>query len=359
MGYSRQVRYSLLFILSLFLCVQILAQDSVFKVFLVGDAGEDAYTGETLKNLGKELAANPNSVVIFLGDNSYKSDLGGVIPYGFKGFDSSDLTQKKVRSQLDILEGYKGHVYFIPGNHDWWNITDYEKGKGKLKMEQSFIEANLAQNKSIANPGQTFLPRDGEPGPVWVDLNNNSIRIIFLDSYRLIIDEFKKKDTAETPSEKKFYATLDSVIADAFQHDKKVIVAAHHPVYAKGPNSGILKNPNLFGRIKASNSNFPSNHRMAERILGILTKYPGIYYASGHIHSLQYYLSPEKVHYIISGAGSKTAHVSEKEIPHLQPANSTDLALWNLKGFFEIEFGGETDKIFTYYDDGTKKRELQ
>ncbi|HMH34221.1 MAG TPA: hypothetical protein VK543_14385 [Puia sp.] len=96
----------------MFSSIPSIAQQQSFKVFLVGDAGEDATTGETLKNLGKQLLANPNSVVIFLGDNCYKSDLWGIIPYGFKGFDSSKLTRKKIMSQLDILTNYKGHVFF-------------------------------------------------------------------------------------------------------------------------------------------------------------------------------------------------------------------------------------------------------
>ncbi|HEX4851130.1 MAG TPA: metallophosphoesterase [Puia sp.] len=359
--YLRQVRkyINCFLILSLFFPASVLAQDSVFKIYLVGDAGEDAQTGETLKNLGKELSGNPNSAVIFLGDNCYKSDLWGIIPYGFKGFDSSKLTQEKVRSQLNILNDYKGYTYFVPGNHDWWNLTDYDKGKGKLKMEESFIESNLSQNKSIANPDQTFLPKNGEPGPDWVDLNNHTIRIIFIDSYRLIIDAFKKSEQLESAMEKKFYVALDSIIAEGVRHNEKVIVTAHHPVYAKGPNSSKLKSPNLFGRIKASNSSFPANNKMAAKIRGILIQYPGIYYACGHIHSLQYYYPPEKIHYIISGAGSKTSYVSEKEEPKLQPTNNTDFALWNIKGFFEIDFGGDGDKIFCYYDNGTKKCEIE
>ena len=88
-------------IILLFLVHQLHAQDnSVFKLFLVGDAGENQLTGATLDSLRNKLLDNPNSAVVFLGDNSYKKILW-VFP-GFKGFDSSQVTQKKVLSQLSI-----------------------------------------------------------------------------------------------------------------------------------------------------------------------------------------------------------------------------------------------------------------
>src|ERR1700733_10106805 len=186
------------------------AQNENFKVFLVGDAGEDKITGETLKNLHAQLIGNPNSAVIFLGDNAYKSILWGIIPFGFKGFDGTALSQKKVRSQLDILTQYKGYVYFVPGNHDWWNIKSIERGKRKLKLEEDFIEQDLNKNSTIANPAHNFLPTDGSPGPDFAELDNHSIRVIFIDTYRLIMEGFKKKGTEDTALANHFYHSLDS-----------------------------------------------------------------------------------------------------------------------------------------------------
>jgi hypothetical protein len=324
----------------------------------VGDAGEDAVTGKTLKNLQQELNNNPNSAVVFLGDNSYKSSIWGLVP-GFKGFDSSKLTQKKVRSQLDILTNYHGYAFFVPGNHDWWNLTKYGRAKNKLKMEESFIEANLQQNKSIANPGNTFLPKDSSPGPESVEVNNQKIRIIFIDTYRLIITAFKQKQEDDFPIEKTFYHDLDSVLKDATLKHQRIIVTAHHPLYAKGPNTHPLKKPNIFGRVKASNSNFPAGTRMARRIKNILKKYPGLYYASGHSHSLQYLVNDDKNIYIVSGAGSKTHYVSQDDIVKENLVNTEhEYMLWNIKGFFEIDFFDQTEKTFVFYDDGEKKVEL-
>src|SRR3978361_2353884 len=98
-----------------------------FKIFLVGDAGDHEESGETLINLRKELLYNPNSAVVFLGDNSYKSILWGLIPFGYKGFDSTRNTIEKINSQLALLDQYQGSAFFTPGNHDWWNRLTYER----------------------------------------------------------------------------------------------------------------------------------------------------------------------------------------------------------------------------------------
>lgn len=337
-----------------FLSVNSLYAQQSFKIFLIGDAGDHEEAGEALTNIQKELVKSPNSAVIFLGDNSYKNILWGIIPVGFKGFDSSHVTIEKVRSQLSMLDNYKGYAYFTPGNHDWWNRTTYEKGKRKLQMEESFIEENLKKNVNIANPDNTFLPRNGSYGPEFVDINQGNIRIIFLDTYRIIQTGIKKKEIPE--EEKTFYGRLDSVIREAYLMKKKIVVVAHHPVHVAGPYNRLLKHPYLFARIKASSPDFPSYRAMTSKINAILVKYPGIFYASGHAHTLQYFYTEDSIHYIISGAGSKERMLKEKDIEKYNNLLSpNEYLLWNSGGFFEIDFTGETTSTFLYYDNGSKK----
>ena len=199
---------------------------------------------------------------------------------------------------------------FYTGNHDWWNRTTYQKGRAKLAMEESFIEANLKLNTSIANPDKCFLPANGGYGPEYVELNHQTIRLIFFDSYRIIQTGIKKSKVPE--EEKSFYHRLDSLIHDGYVLKQKVLVISHHPVYLKGPYERKLKHPYLFARIKASNSSFPSYRTLIDSIQPILKRYPGIYYASGHVHALQYFHPADGIHYIISGAGSKKINLSEK-----------------------------------------------
>ena len=98
---------------------------------------------------------------------------------------------------------------------------------------------------------------------------------------------------------------------------------------------------------------------MVDKMKKILEQYPGTYYVCGHIHSLQYYYPSDSIHYIISGAGSKTNLVSEKDIKKMSSANGNEYNLWNEKGFFEIDFSGSRQRIFMYYADGTQKCEIQ
>ena len=110
-----------------------------------------------MKNLLDTISRYPNSATVFLGDNCYK---------GFrKGFDSSDVTIKRLGAQLIGLNTskYEGSVYFVPGNHDWWNVTNMKKGKRHLKMEQTFIETHLNKNQLIRNNEDPFMPKNGHP----------------------------------------------------------------------------------------------------------------------------------------------------------------------------------------------------
>jgi hypothetical protein len=331
-----------------------------FKIYLagdVGDAGDHMETGNVLEYLHTELLNNPNSAVIFLGDNSYKDVLWPIIPFGFKGFDSTANTIKKVRSQLDIVNQYRGSVYFTPGNHDWWNRTTYEKGKPKLVMEESYIEENLKQNTTIANRENVFLPKNGNYGPEYVELNEHTIRLVFIDTYRIIQTGIKKGKIPE--EEKSFYVKLDSIIKDGYLLKQKIIVIGHHPVYSMGPYNKVLKHPYLFARIKASNATFPSYQAMAVKINEILHRYPGIYYASGHIHALEYFQTEDSIHFIISGAGSKEKSLSNKEIARYDDSlKQNEYLKWNTGGFFEIEFNGQNAQTFLYYNNGSLKCSL-
>jgi hypothetical protein len=358
MIFSRPLRLTIYALWFFLLSLQLGFAQNSFKIFLVGDAGDHEESGETLINLRKELLANPNSAVVFLGDNSYKNILWGLIPFGYKGFDSSRSTMEKINSQLALLDHYNGSAFFIPGNHDWWNRLSYERGKPKLAMEEDFISKNLAKNSSIANPGNVFLPKNGGYGPDYVELNHQTIRLIFIDTYRIIMTGIKKNKIP--PEELSFYDRLDSIIRAGYMLKQKIVIVAHHPVYSIGPINKTLRHTYLIRRIKASYIQFPSYQMMASKIDTILHRYPGIYYVSGHLHALQYFYTKDHVHYIISGAGSKENKLSEKEIIHYgQGQSPDDYLIWNSGGFFELEFNPESTNTFLFYDNALLKCSLE
>jgi hypothetical protein len=221
-------------------------------------------------------------------------------------------------------------------------------------MEENFIEQNLAKNTSIQNPDNTFLPKNGTPGPASAELDNGKIRVLFIDTYWLILAGFKKTMPADSAVEKTFYHTLDSLMADATRKKQKILIVAHHPVYSVGFSKYYL----IPKRIAQSFTSFPAYRRMADRINAILKKYPGTYYASGHIHAMEYFHTDDNLHYIISGAGSKTYHVSKKQAAKTKPCSEKECILWNDKGFFELDFYKDSEKVIVYYNEGKKKCDL-
>jgi hypothetical protein len=98
---------------------------------------------------------------------------------------------------------------------------------------------------------------------------------------------------------------------------------------------------------------------MSDSINVVLHRYPGIYYASGHVHALQYFYTTDSIHYIISGAGSKENKLSRKEINKYDASLSPDeYLLWNTGGFFELEFTGNQVHTLLYFNNGLLKCSL-
>ena len=146
------------------------------SLFLIGDAGNSA-NGNTpspaLATLQKQLAAaNKNSHVIFLGDNIY--------PYGMppKSDDEDRVkAENRLDAQLKILEDYKGHPVFLPGNHDW--IRHGLKG---IRRQEKYIEKHL--NAGIEDEDDWknyFMPDNGCGGPELIEVNKN-LAFVIIDS---------------------------------------------------------------------------------------------------------------------------------------------------------------------------------
>jgi len=318
-----------------------------FKLYLIGDAGEGDTTGATLHDLHAKLLADSNSAVIFLGDNCYlKTFISSLFDLEVGGFNDSKTARQRVMGQMNILRGYKGSAYFVPGNHDWWNMINLKKGERLLKREQVFIEDTLKTFTSLKNHNTgTFLPSDGSPGPVSLDFNKGKTRIIFIDTYRLIIEEGRKRKSAAVFLNT-FYSNLQTQLKDATDKHEKIIVVAHHPIQAKGKHSGpLIFWERVIRRFGDNNPNYPPYNKMAVRLDSLLKEqhHPDIYYVSGHEHSLEY-LYNDSLHYIISGAGSKVDEVKAESCE-----NGFECLKFNEEGFFEIDFYGHKESVLMYH----------
>ncbi len=322
------------------------AETPTFRLFLIGDAGEGDTTGATLLDLKKKLADNPNSAVVFLGDNCYKKMFFGLISLEMKGYDGGKITRRRMMSQLNILRDYKGSAYFVPGNHDWWNMIHLKGGKKHLLKEQLFVEDTLRNFTSILNHNDgTFLPVNGTLGPISRDFNNGKTRLIFIDTYRLIIEEGAKRHR-DSLLINTFYKELKNQLTDASNKHEKIIVVGHHPIHSKGKHSlPLIFWERLNRRFADSNPNYPPYNRMAVHLDSLLKEHhhPDVYYVAGHEHSLEYFIT-DSLHYIVSGAGSKIDKVKMEDCK-----DGTQCLKWNQGGFFEIDFYGLYETVLMYH----------
>ena len=320
----------ILFSISILLFNSSFGQSSSFKLFLIGDTGEDICLESTMKNFLDTISLYPNSATVFLGDNCYKGLR--------KGFDSSKRTTKRLGAQLIGLDSakYEGSVYFIPGNHDWWNVTNMKKGKRHLKMEESYIENNLSKNQFIRNKNNPFMPKNGNP-IADVDLNNDQLKLIFLDTQWLIVQKNENEKS-------KVYSQLDSILKNAIARNQKILVVAHHPIYTIGKHS--KRHRWQFPKFwKDQDIHHPLYNDMRLRIENILCqKNYQIIYASGHDHLLEYF-HKNSVEYIVSGAGSKSSPYNKKKNfnPVINEGFSGKQFAKVNEGYYEIDYTGNNN----------------
>lgn len=325
-----------------------------YSVYLIGDAGEDTIPGKALLMLKDELLADPNSAVIFMGDNVY--------PSGLKA--NNRTSAMHLESQLQILKDYKGNVYFVPGNHDWQ--AQGPKGLKTLRVEQEYVETYCKNKTNVANKNEsTFLPENGLPGPETV-LLNNKLRLIFIDTQWFLHFYKKNKIQSKKHTKQLFYSHLDSLLNLAKQNNEQVIITAHHPMFTNGKHGGnkqplrflINKTPlQIFGlmglnRVLSQDLAQPRYKKMRNRMLKSFNQYDNIIYASGHDHNLQCFREGAN-RYIVSGCGSKLSHLLSVE--KFDPVFEDDSKL----GFVKIEYATDGTHTTVIYRAGKKEKILE
>ncbi len=313
----------LLVLLSLVFSCLIQGQNIKHSIYLIGDAGKDTVPGPALRMLEAELDSNPNSSVIFLGDNIYPAGLEGK-----EGNKKKRLSEMKLLSQLERTKNFSGHVFWVPGNHDW--KAGRWQGHWLVQKEAKFVESYYVKNKAIKNDsGHVFLPKGGLPGPMLETVEEHNYNLIAIDVQWWLQDQFFHKVPTEyglnkRRMEKRFLARLDSLISKSVSEGKLTLIAAHHPMFSNG-HHGAAKQPfrfifnwippfQLFGlmglnRALVQDIPQPRYKRIRNKILEILNKHQNLIYVSGHDHNLQY-LKKDGNHHLVSGAGSKRSSLS-------------------------------------------------
>ncbi len=125
---------------------------------------------------------------------------------------------------MELLKSYEGEIIFIPGNRDWANGR--QKGLENVKNQRKYIENYLDESK-------VFLPRKGRPGPTEIHLTNDIV-VIVIDSHWWFHEN--EKSYAGIIDEADFFVQIEDAISR--NRDKKVIFAAHNPLYSVGNHGG-------------------------------------------------------------------------------------------------------------------------
>ncbi|WP_423147634.1 metallophosphoesterase [Rubrolithibacter danxiaensis] len=301
-----------------------------YSVFLVGDVGKpDAARQEPTLKLLQQKIFNTDSisdtlslnnsrsqdVVIFLGDNIYES--------GLPESDAADRKEKERRiiEQMKVVKNFKGKSIFVPGNHDWNEMKP--QGLAAVNREEAFIEAYLDSN-------DVFLPSNGCPGPVEIQLNKNLV-IIVLDTEWWLY-KYKKPVAPDNGCTAGSRLEVIRQVKDILDRNKgkNILFAQHHPLFSNGTHGGYfslkdyifpltLVRDNLWIPLPVIGSVYPlmrqygisrediSNkdyQQLKRGLLSILQNEKNVVIAAGHEHALQLNKYNDLTH-IISGAGSK------------------------------------------------------
>ncbi|KKL57329.1 hypothetical protein LCGC14_2236500, partial [marine sediment metagenome] len=203
-----------------------------------------------------------------------------------------------------------------------------------------------------------FLPKKGRPGPVEIHLTNDIVLIIFDSQWWF--HEFEKSYSGIVDEADIFVQIEDAVSRN---RDKKIIFAAHHPLYSVGnhgghfPGSSILfplveSHPALwiplpgflytgFRKYLGMGQDLANPHYklLKEALLETFEGHSDIIYAAGHEHNLQYTKKGE-LHHIISGAAGISTYAAQNK--------KTDYAQMQ-KGFARLAFYDNGDTWLEMY----------
>ncbi len=339
-------------------------EELIYEMYLIGDAGSASLENQepNLKLLQNKLSkSTERSAVVFLGDNIYLNGLPDST-HPERGF-----YEGRIIEQMKTVQNFKGRVFFIPGNHDW--DDGGKEGLEAVRRQEKFVENYLGR-------GNTFLPDDGFPGPVDIELMDDDEHPLLRDDIRLIVldtqwwlhkHEKPYGDTGE-------YDLFDggdflNEFEDILIKRQKdfLVVAAHHPLITKGRHGGYLPpsthlKPPVFGTLNVlyrrifgleQDVNHYKYRNMAKAFKDLFQNNDHLIYASGHSHSLQYIREEgkrETRHFVVTGAGTKKGYVAN--------GRGTEFS-YQGEGFTKLKYYGDGSvwlEAWTY--DGTEEGKL-
>ncbi|GAB2942120.1 hypothetical protein GCM10027048_03260 [Hymenobacter coalescens] len=312
-----------------------------YRLCLIGDLGAVATDGrDPVLNLLQHWLreAGAAGTVVLLGDNVYPT---GLPPLGNP---QRPAAERRLDAQLALLRDFPGQVIYLSGNHDW--NKGRADGYAYLQAQEAYVRHHL--------PRARYLPENGCPGPVALPLAEGLVLLVLNTQWwvqrgprPLGAANGCTANDAQEP-----FAQLQQLMARHAQ--QQLVVVGHHPLYSNAMHGGkftvkqhvfplTAAHKRAYVPLPVLGSLFPAYRRvlgaaedmahpryrrMRRRLLQVLRQFPGAVYAAGHDHNLQYFLR-RGVHYIVSGAGSKTAYVE---------AGGKATFTHEHKGFFTLDY---------------------
>lgn len=285
--------------------------------YLIGDAGYAAEGESTpaLYALENYLDKNKQqgNYTIFLGDNIY--------PAGMPKTGKKDraIAEHRLDAQIDAVKNFDGQVYFIPGNHDWYN-----EGLKGLEREEQYFE-NKLKDKKVFRPSKGCALES-----IYI---TDNIQLIILDSQWYLEDWDKHPTINDNCPEIKTREAMFLEIESEFKknQDKTIIFALHHPLYTNGVHGGkyapvkhlypsqkkvpvpvlgsLAMQIRTAGAISTQDTQNKQYKSLVNRLETLAKGSERIIFASGHEHSLQY-IEHEGIKQIVSGAGAKNSYAN-------------------------------------------------
>jgi len=301
--------------------LQLPKEGKVETLFLIGDTGTDKNYDEVQNYLFKQLrqsliTAGETASIVFLGDNIYPAGLPQ------KRDKDRSIAEKKLNTQLDMLKDLACEAYFIPGNHDWNRMS--AGGLEAVKRQEEYIQHYYDDNKPH------FYPNDGCGDPV-VKKIAEDLHYVFIDT-QWWLQNWQRENSinkgCQVKSQQEFLKVLQEIF---FKHkNDQIVVMMHHPLFSNGEHGGNFPVTDHFFPLRMLNDKLwiplpvlgsipplfrtlggvkqdiphPEYQKLKSGILKMLKQNEHVIFASGHDHSLQYFMQNQH-HYIISGAGSK------------------------------------------------------
>ena len=202
-------------------------KDSIeIAIFLIGDAGSEAYDGEPVLH---ELALQSDSLrpvrqfVVFLGDNVYPR---GIPP---QGHPAREDAERRLAAQVLAIRKGSAQGLLVPGNHDW--DRQGRDGWNAIRRQDTLV-------RQFGGPDVRLAPSGGCPGPDVVDLGTH-VRLIALDTEWWLHNDVKPYGDA-SPCPTKTYEEVEDSLAGALRDKGKrhAVVLTHHPLRSGGIHGG-------------------------------------------------------------------------------------------------------------------------